>query len=434
MADGLQRVIIPYRPRSQFTAFHNRTQRWACNVVHRRGGKTVAAINDLQRAALSNTREWPPPKYAYIAPFYNQAKRIAWGYAKHYADPVPGRDFNESELKITYPNGATLRLFGADNPDSLRGDYLDGVVPDEYADWAPTVWPLVVRPMLADFKGWAAFIGTPKGRNAFYQLFKEAESDPDNWFTMVLKASESGLIAPAELEDLRRGMSVDQFEQEFECSFDAAIRGAYYAALLKQAEKEGRVGFFAIDPLLQIRAYFDIGGPGKKADAMAIWITQSTPYGPVVLDYIEGVGQVLGYYVNELRNRGWGNALCVLPHDAAQTHADNPTGMDFEAHLKAAGFKTRVVSNRGAGAVMQRIHTARRLFPKIRFNAATTQAGRDALACYAEKWDEDRNVGLGPDHNWASHASDAFGEMCCDYEEPANQIGPVRAPVVGTMA
>jgi len=421
-----RRVVIPYRPRSAFQSFHDRRQRWASLVVHRRGGKTVASINELQKAALTNTRTWPPPKYAYIAPYYNQAKRIAWGYAKHYADPIPGREFNESELKITYPTGAELRLFGADNPDSLRGDYLDGVVPDEYGDWAPTVWPLVIRPMLSDYNGWAAFIGTPKGRNAFHKLHTEAEADPDNWFTMRLKASESGLITPAELEDLRRGMSEDQFEQEFECSFDAAIRGAYYAKLLKEAERGGRVGFFALDPILQIRAYFDIGGPGRKADAMAIWITQSTPSGPVVLDYIEGVGQVLGYYVNELRNRGWANALCVLPHDAAQTHADNPTGMDFEAHLRAAGFKTRVISNRGAGAVMQRIHTARRLFPRIRFNAATTQAGRDALACYAEKWDEDRNVGLGPDHNWASHASDAFGEMCCDYEEARLSIAPVK--------
>ncbi len=430
-----QRITIPYAPRKAFLPFHNRTQRWASLVVHRRGGKTVASINDLQKAALTNERKWPPPKYAYIAPYYNQAKRIAWGYAKHYADPIPGREFNESELKVTYPNGAQLRLFGADNPDSLRGDYLDGVVPDEYADWAPTVWPLVVRPMLSDFQGWAAFIGTPKGRNAFFHLHRAAEGDPDNWFAMTLKASESGLIAPDELVDLRRGMSDDQFEQEFECSFDAAIRGAYYAKLLKDAEREGRVDFFAQDPILQIRAYFDIGGPGRKADAMAIWITQSTPSGPVVLDYIEGVGQVLGYYVNELRNRGWGNALLVLPHDAAQTHADNPTGMDFEAHMRAAGFKTRVVSNRGAGAVMQRIHTARRLLPRIRFNATTTQAGRDALSCYAEKWDEDRNVGLGPDHNWASHAADAFGEMCCDYEEARIRVDdrPLY-PQTGTVA
>lgn len=434
MADfASQRVVIPYAPRSAFYKFHERRQRWASLVVHRRGGKTVASVNDLERLALTNERRWPPPKYAYIAPYYNQAKRIAWGYAKYYADPIPGRDFNESELKVTYPNGATLRLFGADNPDSLRGDYLDGVVADEYGDWAPTVWPLVIRPMLADFKGKATFIGTPKGRNAFHKQHRDAEADPESWFTMTLRASESGLISPEELEDLRKGMSVDQFEQEFECSFDAAIKGAYYAALLKAAEREGRIGFFTADPLLQIRAYFDIGGPGKKADAMAIWITQSTPYGPVVLDYIEGVGQVLGYYVNELRDRGWGNALCVLPHDAAQTHADNPTGMNFEAHMKSAGFKTKIVSNRGAGAVMQRIHTARRILPKTRFNAATTEAGRDALACYAEKWDEDRNVGLGPEHNWASHAADAFGEMACDYEEPRKTIADVR-PRYGTMA
>src|SRR6185369_15325546 len=118
---------------------------------------------DLERAAITNTRAYPPPRYAYIAPFYNQAKRIAWGYAKHYADPVPGREFNESELKVTYPNGAELRLLGADNPDSLRGDYLDGFAGDEFGDWAPSVYPTIIRPMLSDYRGFGIFIGTPKG-------------------------------------------------------------------------------------------------------------------------------------------------------------------------------------------------------------------------------------------------------------------------------
>jgi len=432
MASANGEVIIPYSPRSAFLPFHNRIQRWASLVVHRRGGKTVASINELQKKAITNTRAWPPPKYAYVAPYYNQAKRIAWGYAKHYADPIPGREFNESELKITYPNGAELRLFGADNPDSLRGDYLDGVVPDEYADWDPNVWPLIIRPMLADFAGWAAFIGTPKGRNAFHRLHTDAEKDPDNWFTMKLKASQSGLISSAELADLRQGMSEDQFEQEFECSFDAAIQGAYYAQLLREAEQQGRICNVAQDPLMRIRAHWDIGGPGKKADAMAIVICQFVDKEIRILDCIQGTGQVLGYYVNELRSRGYSKALCVVPHDAAQTHADNPYGIDFEAQLRAAGFETKKIHS-PPGIVMQRISTARRYFPRMWFNKNTTQPLRDALQAYAEKKHEKTNEGLGPDHNWASHFGDAFGMMAIDYEEPRKTVQKLDIPSFGAV-
>jgi len=429
---AVTRVVIPYTPRSAFKSFHERTQRWASLVVHRRGGKTVASINELQKKALTNTRKWPPPKYAYVAPYYNQAKRIAWGYAKHYADPIPGREFNESELKITYPTGAELRLFGADNPDSLRGDYLDGVVPDEYADWDPTVWPLIIRPMLADYGGWAAFIGTPKGRNAFYRLHAEAEADPDNWFSMRLKASESGLISLDELADLRHGMNEDQFEQEFECSFDAAIRGAYYATLLREAETQGRICNLAQDPLMQVRAHWDIGGPGKKADAMTIVIDQFVGKEIRVLDCIEGVGQVLAYYVNELRSRGWGKALCVVPHDAAQTHADNPTGIDFESQLRQAGFRTRKVHS-PPGIVMQRIATARRYLPRMWFNRVTTQPLRDALIAYSERRHEKTDEGLGPLHNWASHFGDAFGLMAMDYQEPRASVAQLDLPKFGAV-
>mgnify|MGYP001810460395 FL=1 len=129
-----RRIIIPYKPRRAFLPFHYRAQRWASLVVHRRAGKTVATVNDTIRRALTNDRQWPPPRYAYIAPYYKQAKRVAWGYAKYFSQVIPGVEFNESDLEVRYPTGATLRLFGADNPDALRGEYLDGAACDEFAD------------------------------------------------------------------------------------------------------------------------------------------------------------------------------------------------------------------------------------------------------------------------------------------------------------
>lgn len=412
--DGILR--IDYRPRPQFIPFHNRTERFACIVAHRRAGKTVACVHDLQRAALrcQNVR----PRFAYLSPYFRQSKTVAWDYLRSAMSPLRelGATINETELRADYHNGGQVRLYGADNADGLRGIYLDGVVLDEYADMDPRVWPEVIRPALADRGGWAVFIGTPKGRNAFYDLYERAKADP-NWYAVTLKASETGLIAPEELKLARQDLSEDQYAQEFECSFDAALHGAYFAKLLTQAEEQGRVGTLVADPLLPIRAFFDIGGAGAKADAMAIWIAQWVGQEIWVLDYIEARGQVLAYHIAELRKRGYQRAICVLPHDGAVTN--NITGKRYADHLREAEFDVpEPVPNQGPGAAAMRIEAVRRLLPRMRFNAETTRAGREALAYYHERMDEKRNVGLGPEHDWSSHAADAFGLMAISYEAP----------------
>ena len=219
---GKADVVIPYAPRPQFVAFHNRTERYAIGVAHRRAGKTVACINDLIRGALTCKR--PNPRFAYLAPLFKQAKSIAWDYLKHYALAVPGTRVNESELRVDFPLGGQVRLHGADNPDALRGIYLDGVVLDEYAQMRAQVWPEVIRPALADRLGWAAFIGSPMGRNAFCDLYEMAKADPA-WFVFRLKASETGLIPAQELEAARAAMSADQYAQEFGCALPLSYGG-----------------------------------------------------------------------------------------------------------------------------------------------------------------------------------------------------------------
>lgn len=221
------------------------------------------------------------------------------------------------------------------------------------------------------------------------------------------------------------------------------LKGAYYASALVDAQRDGRICPTYIDPNLRIYAHWDIGGPGKKADAMTIVISQWVGREIRVLEGIEGQGQVLGYYLNELRDRGWDGArkpYMVLPHDAAQTHADNPTGIDFEAQLRVAGYQTEKVHS-PPGIVMQRITTAKRLFPRMVFNNAPDKDGKDktgglrkALGWYHEKRDEDRNVGLGPDHDWSSHYADAFGLMAIHYKEPSLTVSTPQRPRYGTMA
>jgi len=202
----------------------------------------------------------------------------------------------------------------------------------------------------------------------------------------------------------------------WEGEYAKAFEGAYFATGLNAAKAQGRIGHVAADPILPIRAFWDIGGSGAKADAMAIWIVQWVGDRILVLDYIEGVGQVLAHYVNELRSRGYKNALCVLPHDGVA--ANTITGRRYEDHVRDAGFDVEVIANQGRGAASMRIEAVRRIFPKIWFNETTTEAGRDALGYYHERKDEARNVGLGPDHDWSSHAADAFGLMAVAYEAP----------------
>lgn len=208
----------------------------------------------------------------------------------------------------------------------------------------------------------------------------------------------------------------DQYDHIWEGGYAGVIDGAYYAKALAEAKLKGRIGNVAADPLMTYRAVFDIGGTGAKADAVAIWICQFVGREIRVLDYYEAVGQPLATHVNWLRANGYGKALIVLPHDGSTN--DKVYDVSYESAFRAAEFEVIVIPNQGKGAAAMRIEAARRLFPSIWFNKDTTAGGVDALGWYHERKDETRNIGLGPDHDWSSHGSDAFGLMCVAYEAP----------------
>lgn len=224
------KVVIPYQPRYPQTEIHAQLEghRFAVLVAHRRMGKTVLSVNHLLKRAFTDRKE--RGFYAYIAPFRNQAKTIAWAYLKHYTENIPLLKINEGDLSITLPTGATIRIFGADNPDSLRGLYFDGVIIDEVAQIKPELWGEILRPALADRRGWAVFIGTPKGVNLFSQMYDkalqmQAEGDPD-WLALLYSVEQTKVIPPNELEALRKEMSENEFRQEFLCDFNAAADDA----------------------------------------------------------------------------------------------------------------------------------------------------------------------------------------------------------------
>lgn len=223
-------IVIPYAPRQLQGVIHKNLDehRWSVIVLHRRAGKTVLLLNQLIKRAMQNGQL--RPRYAYIAPFLKQAKTLAWDYLKYYCDPIPGRVFSESELKVELPNGAQIRLYGADNPDSLRGIYLDGCVLDEYAQIDPVLFSSIIRPALSDRKGWCVFSGTPNGKNHFYDVLQTAQQagTEEGWYSLVAPASETGIVDPAELRDAKRTMTEEEFEREYECSFNSIIGKRIY--------------------------------------------------------------------------------------------------------------------------------------------------------------------------------------------------------------
>jgi len=241
---------------------------------------------------------------------------------------------------------------------------------------------------------------------------------PDN--AIVVKASwRDNPWHSATLEEERqldRERYADRYLHIWEGDYATAFAGAYYAQGLAQAKAEDRIGIVTADPLARMRLFVDIGGAGAKADAMAVWVTQFVGDRILVLDYLETQGQTLGYVVAELRSRGYQSAEVYLPHDGINTSV--VTGKTLADHWRDAEFSVTVIKNQGPGAAAMRIEAVRRLFSKIWFNEATTEAGRDALGYYHERRDERRDVQLGPEHDWSSHAADAFGLMAVCYEEP----------------
>ena len=248
-------------------------------------------------------------------------------------------------------------------------------------------------------------------------LYKIVEMNwRDNpWFPSVLERARQ--------RDLRD--RPEQYEHIWEGGFATIVEGAYYARSLIDAKKQGRICRLGIDPLMRIRAFWDLGGRGQKSDATAIWIAQFIGKAIHVLDYYEAVGQPLSAHVNWLRERGYEKAICILPHDG---EPKSPVAdASWQTALEDAGFETDIVPNQGAGAAMQRVEAGRRRFPIIWFDEDKTEHGREALANYHEKRDAERGAGLGPEHDWSSHCADAFGMMCQAYEPPSTFHMPQAA-------
>lgn len=419
----VKQIVIPYKPRDAFRPYHESQKRYSLTVAHRRAGKTVARINRLIREAAVCDKE--NPRFGYLAPFYIQAKDIAWNYLKQYSQPILtiGGKVNESELSITFPhNGAQIRLYGAENAERLRGLYFDGIAADEAQDIAPQALTQIIMPALADRQGWLDLSGTPKGwGNLLGETYKKAQAD-ESWFVQVLRASETGILDAQELQRLRSMMPENEYLQEFECSFDAAITGAYYAPELQKAESDGRVSGVPYDPMLKVNTAWDLG----ISDSTAIWFYQQVGREIRVIDYLEASGHGLDYYAGELDKRGYLYGRHFAPHDIAVRELG--TG---KSRLEIAGSLGIRFTPLPSLPVADGVSAARLTIARCWFDKAKCATGLDALRQYRERRDEKRGLNLGPLHDWTSHAADAFRYLCMGLRE--NQPKPKPHAVVSWM-
>jgi phage terminase large subunit len=400
------KVIIPYKPRELQREIHQNLGRWNLLVCHRRFGKTVLAVNELIKKAITNQNK--APRYAYVAPLYRQAKQIAWDYLKEFTRVVPGIRFNESDLRVDFPSGARIQLFGADAPDSMRGIYLDGVVLDEYADMPARVFTEILRPALADRAGWALFIGSAKGNTSFHELYERVKDD-ENWFVRVYKASETGVIHPSELDDAKSLMDEDEYNQEFECSWTASIKGAYYSTQMAEAEREGRIMTVPYERNLPVQTAWDLG----VGDSTSIWFFQV--HGPEVriIDYYEASGEGLPHYAKVLQDKQYVYGTHWAPHDIVVRELGS--GKSRLETARVLGITFRVAPHL---PVDDGIDAVRNLLPRCWFDSLRCNEGIRALRNYRKEYDERRmEYKTRPLHDWSSHAADAFRYLAVSIRE-----------------
>lgn len=415
-------IELTYQPRTPLhAAIHAgmERRRFGAVVCHRRFGKTVLSIAHLLIKCLENPRQQPEPRYGFIAPFRGQAKDIAWEYLLHYTENIPGAVPMVSELKLTLPTGGVVRLFGADNPKSFRGGYFDGVVLDEYGEMAPNVYSEILRPTLSDFRGWALFLGTPAGKNQFYKAIEQAKMDPA-WFHANHRASETHIIPEDELLAARRDMTQDEYDQEYECSFEAAVKGAIYTKELSDARAGGRITNVPYDPMLPVDTDWDLG----IGDAMVVWFSQSTKSGEVrLIDYLETSGEGFPQLAAQLKAKGYAYGTHWAPHDiAVRELGSGKSRLELAA---AFGLKfqvtPRVHSTQGQ-EVEEGIHAVRMLLPRCWFDVTKCKAGLEALQHYRRDYNQRLNeFKATPVHDWASHGADAFRGLAVRHHIPTTK-------------
>lgn len=395
-------ILTNYKPRPIQQFLHDNCTRFTVAIAHRRFGKSMWALNHILRKAFQNKLQ--NPQYMFIAPQKAQAKDVAWEALKRYLKGIPGVEFRIAELKVVIPfgtdNSITIFVRGGEEAEYLRGLYLDGVIIDEVSDMPRYAWEGVLRPALSDRRGWAVFIGTPKGKNYLKELYERGRSGLKGWSSYLFRASDTGVIDEEEIEMLRAEMPEELFKQEYECSFEAAVPGSYYGKQLADLRARNSIREFEIDMSKHVITAWDIG----INDKTTIWFAQNLEDGLKIIDYYECSGEALTHYVNLIKSKPYTYDYHILPHDVHQRNWS--TGFTRLQELEKSGLKCRVAPRL---PVADGINAVKSILPICTFNEKMCEKGIDALSYYHSVYDSKRDVQvLTPEHDWSSHAADAF--------------------------
>lgn len=397
----------------------------AAAVWHRRAGKDSLCLNWGCRSALLQVGN-----YWHMLPEQKQGRKVIWDAVNPHtgirlidqAFPEAIRDGKrDDEMIIRVKNGSTWQVVGSDNYNSLMGAPPRGVVFSEWSLAKPMAWDFI-RPILAENGGWALFIYTPRGRNHGWDVYEMARKNPD-WFAEILSVNETNAIPMSVIEEERRsGMPEEFIQQEYYCSFNSPLAGAFWGQQLDQIEKAGQITKVDATPEFSVKTAWDIG----FTDDVAIWFYQPTFLGIKIVDYYENRGKDVPHYAEVIRNKPYNYETHWLPPDAkAQTFAAGGRTV-IEQLVNLLGMdKCRLLTKQDPEDWIQ---AARVIIPRCWFDATRTEQGMKSLRAFQREWDEDRRCFKEKYlHNWASHAASAFGVLASVYveENPSADPGPV---------
>ena len=403
------KIEIPYKPRNVQAYIHKELDkhRYSLLCLHRRCGKTTLCLNHLIKAAMTNKNH--NPRYAYIAPTYKQAKSIAFDFLKYYTKNIPGTKYNESELRCDFINGARISLLSSENPDSIRGIYLDGCIIDEAAQINPSLIDEVVTPALSDRKGFMIMCGTPKGmNNIFYDYYNKAQAD-DKWFLYKAKASQTKIVDQEELDAALSVMGKAKYDQEFECSFIGNISGSIYGDIVQDIDDKGQIGSVPYDPAYPVSTAIDLG----FNDSTSIIFFQKVNHSIHLIDYYENNNQALPHYVQVLKEKDYIYETHLAPHDLDQVEFS--TGKTRREVFYQLGIKFRTAPRL---LLEDGIHAVKMILPRCRIDSDNCSKLLIALRHYHRKYsDKDRTFKSKPVHDFSSHPMDALRCLATGMEE-----------------
>lgn len=418
-------VKIPYTPRQHFKRLHAETRRFIFLVAHRRAGKSVFAINHMIRAAMTNTRQDPPPRYAYVGPSFDQTKDLIWGYLKQFAGVIPGVKFLEGDLMCVLPNGATIRLYGgAAAYERMRGMYFDGVMLDEFALLNPAVFSTVVRPCLADYRGWCIVSGTSNGDDHFAALKKKAEKNIErrgsksNWAIYSISVTETTALHPDEVAEMTEDMTPEEYAREMLCSFEAPIEGSYYGEIMNDLAAKQRFVGIPYDPAAGVMTWWDLG----IDDATSIWFVQRVGKELHVLRHKSFTGKGLPEMIAEIKTYGYTFGAHVFPHDIkARELGTGRSRYEIVCELLDEVFVCPM------HRVEDGIEAVKSVLPLCYFEKDLTTDGTMALRNYH------RSKAGKPVHNWASHPADSFRTGAVSLNQITGYMGSSNVRHIGGL-